>query len=80
MKKTIACLFSFAALTTGGVGFAATANATPGYGSDCQVPWVNTCRLMPDANGPHDIERWCPGQGYINIYAVCNNRFGPYSQ
>ncbi|MEB3021106.1 hypothetical protein [[Mycobacterium] crassicus] len=57
----------------------APANATPGYGADCIMPSIKECRLLPDADGPHDVQRYCPGQGWINVFAVCRNRFGPYS-
>ncbi|CAJ1502643.1 hypothetical protein MU0083_002984 [[Mycobacterium] kokjensenii] len=59
--------------------FAPPAQATPGYGSDCILPSVEQCRLLPDADGPHMVERYCPGVGWINVFAPCTSRFGPYS-
>lgn len=58
---------------------AAPVKAEPGYGQDCIMPSVSECRLVPDADGPHDVEVYCPGQGYVNVFQVCRDAFGPYS-
>lgn len=62
-------------------GFAAPAQATtPGYGDDCLMPSVSECRILPDSDGPHMVEQYCPGQGYISVFAPCVSRFGPYGR
>lgn len=78
MKKI---LVAIAGAASGLVLFAAPASAEPGHGSDCIMPSVNTCRLMPDASSPHVVQKFCPAQtGYVNVFDVCPSaRFGPYS-
>lgn len=63
------------------VGFAAPAAAEPGYGSDCVLPSVSECRLVPDGEGPHMVQVWCPDTGnYVSVFAPCPGRYsGPYS-
>ncbi len=62
------------------LSFATPAQASPGYGDDCLMPSVETCRILPDPDGPHMVEQYCPGQGYISVFAPCVSRFGPYGR
>lgn len=59
---------------------AAPASAEPGYGSDCMLPSVSECRLVPDGDGPHMVQVWCPDtNSYVNVFAPCPGRYtGPY--
>lgn len=75
---TTAVLVWFALLVLS-LRVAAEASADPGYGSDCIRPSVSTCRLMPDADGPHVVQRFCAGKGWINVFEPCYSRFGPYA-
>ncbi|ORV52936.1 hypothetical protein AWC02_02195 [Mycolicibacter engbaekii] len=60
--------------------FAPPAWAAPGYGSDCIMPSVRQCRLVPDGDGPHLVEQYCPGAGWIDVFDPCLSRFGPYGR
>ena len=59
--------------------FAPPARATPDPNARCILPSVTQCRLLPDADGPHMVEQWCAGRGWIDVFAPCPSRFGPYS-
>lgn len=64
-----------------GLVVAAPASAEPGYGSDCIMPSVSECRLVPDGDGPHMVQVWCPDtNSYVSVFAPCPGRYtGPYS-
>lgn len=63
-----------------GLSIASAVQAAPGYGNDCILPSVSECRLMPDADGPHTVDRWCAGVGWVSVFTPCLSEFGPYSR
>lgn len=72
-------VLAVAAAAVGSV-LAAPASAEPGYGSDCILPSVSECRLVPDGDGPHLVQVWCPDEhSYVSVFAPCPSRYtGPY--
>jgi len=52
---------------------------SPDPSGQCILPSITECRLLPDGNRPHTVERWCAGQGWINVFQTCRSQFGPYS-
>lgn len=75
----IICTAALAA-TAVGVVVAAPAFAEPGYGSECILPSVPECRLVPEGDGPHMVQVWCPDtDSYVSVFAPCAGRdTGPY--
>jgi hypothetical protein len=83
MKLQKVILSAAMAVAAPAVGFvvAAPATAEPGYGSDCILPSVSECRLVPDGDGPHMVQVWCPDtNSYVSVFAPCPGRYtGPYN-
>lgn len=63
-----------------GLRVATPASAEPVYGSECILPSVSECRLVPEGDGPHMVQVWCPDEhSYVDVFAPCPSRYtGPY--